>query len=243
MAFVSLAVCAVTVLVGGIVAVSFASRGEGAPAHDVPLVASSALAWGGGFLLAFSSAASALRRDRVEGVRELFVTRTTSLRGYLLARVGGLAALLALVVAGGSAVTGMLAILASVKIGMLPLTAQASAAAVAYGVAFSFVLAPVAFAALGARTRIGGYFYLLLILVLPEVLTNALGRSLPSEVLEVCAIPSALAALRASIAPGTTDLFRFFRAAVALALFASAAMLWIRREIVRMEREGAEVTP
>jgi uncharacterized membrane protein len=123
------------------------------------------------------------------------------------------------------------------KVGALPLTAQASAAAVAYGFAFSFVVAPVAFATLGARTRIGGYFYLLLILVLPEILTSALDKSLPSELLEVCAIPSALAALRASLAPGTTDLFRFLRASVALFVFISAAMLWIRREIVRMERE------
>lgn len=243
MAVVSIVICALTILVGSIMAVSFAARGEGAPAHDVPLVASSALAWGGGFLLAFSGAASALRRDRLEGVRELFVTRTTSLRGYLLARVGGLAALLAFMVAGGTAITGMLAILASLKAGALPLTVQASAAAVAYGFAFAFVVAPVAFAALGARTRIGGYFYLLLILVLPEVLTSALDKSLPSELLEVCAIPSALAALRASIAPGTTDLFRFLRAAIALFVFASAAMLWIRREISRMEREIVQGTP
>ena len=243
MAIVSLVVCGMTILVAGIIAISFAGRGEGAPAHDVPIVASSALAWGGGFLLAFSAAASALRRDRTEGVRELFVSRTTSLRGYLLARVGGLAALLALVVAGGTALTGMLAILASTKIGVLSLTVQASAAAVAYGFAFSFVVSPLAFAALGARTRIGGYFYLLLVLVLPEIVTNALGKSLPPEVLEVCAIPSALAALRASIAPGTTDLFRFFRAVVALFVFASGAMLWIRREMGRMEREGAMVTP
>jgi hypothetical protein len=237
MAVISIVISAATILVAGIVAVSFAARGEGAPAHDVPLVTSSALAWGGGFLLAFSSAASALRRDRVEGVRHLFVTRTTSLRGYLLARVGGLAALLACVVAGGTAVTGMLAILASMKFGALPLTAQASAAAVAYGFAFSLVVAPVAFATLGARTRIGGYFYLLLILVLPEILTSALDKSLPSELLEVCAIPSALAALRASLAPGTTDLFRFLRASLALFVFISAAMLWIRREIARLERE------
>src|SRR6478736_3750427 len=68
MAAISIGICALTIVVGGVMAVSFAVRGEGAPAHDVPLVASSALAWGGGFLLAFSSAASALRRDRVEGV-------------------------------------------------------------------------------------------------------------------------------------------------------------------------------
>lgn len=237
MAIVSLAICALTIVVACTVAISFAGRGEGAPAHDVPIIASSALAWGGGFLLAFSAAASALQRDRAEGVRALFVTRTTSLRGYLLARVGGLAALLALVVAGGTALTGMSTILASLKLGALPIAMQASAAAVAYGFAFSFVVAPVAFAALGARTRIGGYFYLLIILVLPEALTTLLGRSLPSEFLEVCAIPSALAALRSSLAPGTTDFFRFVRAVIALFLFISASMLWIRRELARMERE------
>jgi hypothetical protein len=234
---ISLAICGLTAFVACGVAVALAGRGEGAPAYAVPIVASSALAWGGGFLLAFSAAASGLRRDRVEGIRDLFVARTTSVHGYLLARVGGLAALLAIVVAGGTALTGALAVFASLKVGAVPRTMQASLAAIAYGIAFALVVAPIAFAALGARSRVGGYFYLLLILVLPEVLGSLLSKTLPTEVLEVLSIPSALAALRASIAPGTTDAFRLLRAIVALGVFDAIAYLWLRRDLARLEGE------
>ena len=103
----SIAICVSTTFALSLVTGVLSSRGPQAPAHDVPLLASSALAWGGGFLLAFAAAAHALRRDRAEGIRALFVARTTSLRGYLLARVGGLAVLIALCVAGGTLVCGL----------------------------------------------------------------------------------------------------------------------------------------
>jgi hypothetical protein len=64
-----------------------------------------------------------------------------------------------------------------------------------------------------------------------------LENTAPSEVLEVCAIPSALAALRASIAPGTVDAMRFLRAVVALGAFAGVALMWVRRDVIRLERE------
>lgn len=236
---ISLIVCALTILLASIVAIAFGARGGDAPAYAVPIVTSSAVAWGGGILLAFSASASALRRDRTEGVHALFLARTTSTRGYILARVGGLAALLALVVAGGTGLTGMFAVFASIRLDAIPRTAQASAAAVAYGLAFACVVAPVAFAALGARARVSGYLFLLFILLAPELVTSMLDKSLPAELLEVCAIPSALAALRASIAPGTVDLLRFVRAVVALAIFSGIALVWIRRDLSRLEREPA----
>ena len=234
---IALIVSGITTLAAAALAVAFGARGDEAPAYAVPLVASTAIAWGGGFLLAFAGSASALRRDQTEGIRELFVARTTSIRGYILARVGGLSALLGLVVGGGTALTGTLAVVASVRAGSVPRTIQASAAAVAYGLAFAFVVAPVAFAALGARTRVSGYLFLLLVLLAPELVTSMLEHSAPAEVLEVCAIPSALAALRASIAPGTVDAMRFLRAVVALLAFATFALMWIRRDVLRLERE------
>lgn len=234
---IALIVSGITILAAAIMAVALGSRGDEAPAYAVPLVASTAIAWGGGFLLAFAGSASALRRDRTEGIRELFVARTTSIRGYIVARVGGLSALLAVVVGGGTALTGMLAVLSSVKAGGVPRTMQATAAAVAYGLAFAFVVAPVAFAALGARARVSGYLFLLLILLVPELITSMLEDTAPSELLEVCAIPSALAALRSSIAPGTVDAMRFLRSAVALLAFAGVAFMWIRRDVIRLERE------
>ncbi|MBX3233012.1 MAG: hypothetical protein KIT84_12650 [Labilithrix sp.] len=238
LAAISLGICALTVFVACIVAVAYATRGGSAPAYAVPIVTSSAVAWGGGILLAFSASASALRRDRVEGVRELFVTRTTSLRGYIVARVGGLAALLVLVVAGGTALTGTLAVLASLKAEGLPRTMQASAAAIAYAVGFAVVVAPVAFAALGARTRMTGYLFLLAVLLLPEAITSALEGRLPTELLEVLTIPSALASLRAAIAPGTSDVLRLLRATIALVAFGAAALVWIRRDLARLEHEA-----
>lgn len=234
---IALIVAGLTIVAAAVLAVVFGTRGDGSPAYAVPIVASSAIAWGGGFLLAFAGAASALQRDRAEGIRELFVSRTTSIRGYILARVGGLSALLALVVGGGTALTGMLAMLASVRGGGVPRTMQATAAAVAYGVAFAFVVAPVAFAALGARKRVSGYLFLLLVLLVPELVTSLLENTAPSEILEVCAIPSALAALRSALAPGTVDALRFLRAAVALAAFAAVALVWVRRDVLRLERE------
>lgn len=239
LAAIALGICALTALLACVVAGVLAARGGEAPGYAVPIVTSSALAWGGGFLLAFAGAASALRRDRSEGIRALFDARVTGAArsGYLIARVGGLAALLVLVVGGGTAVTGLIAMLGAVSAHAIPRTAQSAAAAVAYGVAFGVVVAPVAVAALGARARASGYLFLIAVLLAPEVLASMFEHVLPAELLEVCAIPSALAALRASIAPGTADVLRLVRSLLALAAFAGAAVLWIRRDLARMERE------
>src|SRR5690242_8629903 len=83
LATIAIGVCAFTVLVLALLAFALAGRGPYAPVHDVPLLASSWLAWGGGFLLAFSAAAHALRRDRAEGVRDLVALRTTTLDRYV----------------------------------------------------------------------------------------------------------------------------------------------------------------
>lgn len=241
LARISLGICGATAFVACVVAGIFAARGGEAPGYAVPIVTSSALAWGGGFLLAFAGAGSALRRDRNEGIRALFDARITGAAGpgYLIARVGGLAALLVLVVGGGTALTGLIALLGAVSGDAIPRTAQSAAAAVAYGVAFGVVVAPVALAALGARARASGYLFLVAVLLAPEVLASMFDHVLPAELLEVCAIPSALAAFRASIAPGTADGLRFVRAVIALSVFTGIALVWIRRDLARMEREPA----
>lgn len=237
MAAVSIAVSAVTALVFVVIGASFARRGGDAPVHDVPLLASSALAWGGGFLHAFSVCFTALRRDRAEGIHHLFMTRTTSTRGYLIARVGGLTAVLTAVVGGGTLLTGAVSILAAIRANAVLRTMQATVAALVFAVAFAVVIAPIAFAALGARTRLSGYLVLLAVLVLPEILSSAMSGPIPSEVTELFALPSALAALRASLAPGSADPLRFFRALVALALFGGVAIFFLRREIALLELE------
>lgn len=236
----SIVICIVTAIAMAVVAVMLASKGPQSPAHDVPILASSALAWGGGFLLAFSAAAHALRRDRTEGIRGLFVARTTSLRGYLLGRVGGLAALIALVVAGGTLFCGLAAMGGASRAGSVPRILQATLAGVAFALAFSAVVAPVAFAALGARSRLGGYFFLICVVSLPELLVMTMGSALPESVSDVLSIPSALAALRTSLAPGTLDLARTARAIVALTLVVAFATFLVRRDALQIDEPGAD---
>jgi hypothetical protein len=237
MAVVSLAVSALTVLAFVIVGVVLGIRDVAAPVHDVPVVASSALAWGGGILLAFAASASALRRDRTTGIHHLFVARVPGARGYLLGRVGGLAALLALVTGGGTLLVGLVAILVTTRGHGLGRTIQATLASVAFALAFALVVAPLALAALGARKRVSGYLTLLAILVVPEIVVSLLSSALPTELLELCSVPSALAALRAAISAHGVDPLRALRALVALGVFAAAASLFLRREVVLLEFE------
>jgi hypothetical protein len=236
----SIAICITTAFGLALVAVVIASRGPQSPAHDVPLLASSALAWGGGFLLAFSAAAHALRRDRTEGIRGLFVARTTSLEGYLLGRIGGLALLIAILVAGGTLLCGLAAIGAASRAASVPRILQATAAGIVFAIAFAAVVAPVAFAALGARSRIGGYVFLVCVVSLPQLLVMAMGAALPESIADVLSIPSALGALRASLAPGTEDLYRAARAIVALALVVAFALFLVRRDAILVDQPEAD---
>jgi hypothetical protein len=232
---VAIAICVSTAIALSLVAGVLAGRGPQSPAHDVPLLASSALAWGGGFLLAFAAAAHALRRDRTEGIRELLVARTTSLRGYLLARVGGLALLIALCVAGGTLLCGLVGAAGAGRAAAVPRMLQATLAGVAFSVAFSAVVAPVAFAALGARSRLGGYVFLIAVVMIPEVIIGLMGSSLPESIADVLSIPSALTALRTSLAPGTVDLWRAMRAVIALSFVVAFAMFLVRRDAILVD--------
>lgn len=231
-----------TIIFACAIAIAVGRRGGEAPIHTVPLVTSSALAWGAGFLLAFSSAAHALRRDRAEGVQHLLVARTTSLRAYVIARIGGLAAVLAALCAGGTLLTGLVAVAASTRAGGVPRTLQATAAAFVFSLAFAAVVAPISFAALGARSRVGGYFFLLFIVVVPELFAALLSGVLPDSLLEVIAIPSALAALRSALAPGSFDVLRTMRALVAIALWIMFASFLVRRTVAMLDRGEAETT-
>lgn len=237
LATVSIGICVLTIAIVALVGVAFGTRGAKAPVHDIPIVASSALAWGGGFLLAFAAAAHALRRDRTEGVRDLVLARTRSLRGYLVARVGGLAVLLALLVAGGTLICGVVAVIAAAKVASVPRTLQATGAAMVFSIAFAAVVSPVAFAALGARSRMGGYIFLLALVTIPELVVGSLGSSIPDGLADVLSIPSALAALRSALAPGTAEIGRSLRALVAILFFIAFAVAIVRRDAARIELE------
>jgi hypothetical protein len=231
----ALGISALTAVAGALVAGVLAARGPQAPAEQVPLLASSALAWGGGFLLAFAASVQALRRDRAEGVRALFVARTTTLRGYLLGRVFGLALLVAVCVAGGTLLVGLVGVASAARAAEVLPMLRATFAGVAYALAFSAVVAPVAFAALGARSRIGGYLFLTAVVSLPELLVLGLGASLPPWIAEVLSIPSALSALRAALGPGSFEPLRAARALVALVMAGALAMAFVQRDARRVD--------
>jgi hypothetical protein len=239
MAKLSLGLGAVMVL-GGVVAVLAVARGDHPERlASVPLVASSALAWGAGTLLAFTASAHAFRRDRQRGIRALVSARAGSDAEYLWARVSGLARALGVVTAGGTVVLGLAAALAARAGPLAVRTLEATAAGAAFSVAFAATLAPVGLATLGNRSRIGGYFALLGVLVLPELLQGVLTRILPEGWGEMASIPGALLALRTALVPETFDPLRFTRAFALLALIVAVALLVVRGQLARFDRDPA----
>ena len=217
----------------GALSILLARRHEWEALARVPLLASSALAYGVGVLVAFAVSTRMFRRDEDDGVRELLRSRGIGPFGYLAARVVGLSMALAILVGGGSVLVGVVSMLVShARVPALH-TLQASLAAVVFGVAFAVTFAPVAMATLGARSRGGGYLALLAVLVIPELLRPTLDRLVAPRWLEVLSIPGALASLRASIAPVGFDLFMFGRAAVVLVAIILLALLIVRAELRR----------
>lgn len=239
LAIVSMAISVVTTVLLLVLAIVLARRGGDAPVASVPVLTSSALAWGGGFLHAVSVSIGALRRDRADGVRHLFVTRTASARGYLLGRVAGLAAALAATVGGGTLVVGSVAMLVGPEVQVVLRSLHTTLVAFVYALAFSAVIAPLALATLGARSRMSGYLTLLFVLMIPQALASIASLAFPSEVTELIAIPSALSALRESLLPGSVDVLRCLRALVALGVYSMTSFLFIRRaDVVLGEEEG-----
>jgi hypothetical protein len=191
-------------------------------------------------LLAFAAAAHAFRRDRTEGIRELLASRGGSSVAYAWARIGGLAMVLALLIAGGTAVSGGVASLAAARVGVAAATLQATFASVVYGLAFASVLAPIALATLGARSRAGGYVWLLVVLVLPELFERWTVSVLPDSWGELVSVPSALAALKGSLMPPGVDVARCARACVVLALMTAVAILVVHREVARASEKDLD---
>jgi hypothetical protein len=235
LAKVSIAIGALTLL-GALVAALLMARRAHAPLDRLPAFTASALAWGAGVMLAFAAAARALRRDRLEGVRALIVARGGTTQGYLWARIGGLAVLLALVVAGGTLLVGIASSLLARRVANATLTLQCTGAALAYGLGFAATVAPISFATLGARSRAGGYLWLLAVLVLPELLRPWLEHAVPDWG-ELLSLPGALGALRRALTPPAFRPALLARAAFVLAAAASIAIAAVRAEIARVDQE------
>lgn len=102
------------------------------------------------------------------------------------------------------------------------------------------MISPLAFAALGGRSRAGGYVGLLALLVVPELLEPWTRSLVPHGWRDLLSVPSALASLRESLMPPAFDAPRLARSAAALALFALACFAIVRAEIARVDAEEEE---
>jgi hypothetical protein len=200
----------------------------------VPLMASSALAFGVGVLVAFAISTRVFRRDEDDGVRALLRVHGISPTRYLMARVAGLTAFLALLVAGGTLLVGLVAILAARNRAIAVHTLQASLAGVVFALAFAATFAPVAMATLAGRSRGAGYLALLVVLVVPELVAPSLGRWMAPHWADLCSIPGALLALRTSVAPVGVDVFLLGRSSAVILAIIAVALLFVRLELARV---------
>ncbi len=169
-------------------------RRGGSGAEHLPPIVAAAECWVAGTSLAFAAAVHALRRDRQEGVLALARARGIGVMGYARGRLGGLSLVIALAVAAPTLVAALGATSAAHA---STTVARSSLGALVYALAFSATIGPVAMAALGARTRAGGYFTLLGVLALPELVSPLTATFLPSGWDELTSIPAAIAAVRA----------------------------------------------
>lgn len=224
----------VSVAFGALLTLLMLSIAVAAARRDVDLgnvatASARVLGWGAGVLVAFAAAARALDRDRDDGYFALLECRGAHLGAYLWARIGGLALLLLIVVAGGTLVTGLGAALAA-RSGTSALAAlRGTGEGLVYAVAFSVTVAPLAMAALGARSRAGGYGVLFLVLILPEILSMISDGLVPEPWSDVISIPAALDSLRAGLS-APLDPARAVRAFFALAIVIVLATLVVRSQ-------------
>ncbi len=239
MAKLAIGIGALTCFGTAIVGLVMARTEANPPLEDLPGLTAELLAWGAGVLLAFAAAAHALRRDRDDGIRALLRSRGGDVHDYVWGRVGGLAVLLAVLVGGGTLFTGIVATLAARQFGLAAQTLQGTVAGLAFALAFSATLAPIAMAALGARSRAGGYAWLVGILVLPELVAGWTGAILPPAWGRVLSIPSALSTLRSSLMPSGFDAAAFARAFAVLAVVCAFALIFVHHQLARVESETA----
>jgi hypothetical protein len=205
---------------------------------SMPGLASSALAWGAGVLVAFAASAHAFRRDREQGIRALVRARGQTDTAYLWSRVAGLGLRLLGLVGGGTLAVGALTILLARSTVIALHAAEATGAAFVFAVVFGGTLAPLAIATLGARSRAGGYVLLVVLLAVPELVQGWSAQMLPAGWGELASIPGALLALRGGLNPQDLDPMRVLRAGSVLALIVAIALVLARAQLARADAEG-----
>ncbi len=211
-----------TLLWGVGAAVVLAGRDAGRPLSAVTSASSTALAWGAGVLVAVTASMRALRDDRARGLRAL--ARSGGVDGvtYAAGRVLGLACVLFVVVGGGALATGLASFALAPGLRTASRAALELVGSFAYALGYALVIAPMAMASLGARSRQGGFLRFWAVLVLPLWLLPWSSGLVPAAWGDLLSVPSALSALRTSLAsPGALDVALAARSILALAAFAA----------------------
>ncbi len=222
----SIAIAIATTL--GVLVVGMGAHGDGV--ERIAPFAASLLAWGAGVLLCFAASIRAFDRDREDGWDLLLLRHGARLSSYLAFRIAGLVVLTAIVVAPGTLVVGAGTLLTARDAHTARVALSGIGAGLAYAIAFSVVVAPIALAALGARGRATGYLFLLVVLVLPAALAEWTGQLFPDDWSELVSVPGALDALRESLLHGF-DGARALRAIVVLAGVFVLASVWARAQL------------
>jgi hypothetical protein len=187
--------------------------------------------------VAFAASARAFPIDRQRGVRALIAARGRSDGEYLASRVLGVARTVAGVTVGGTLVVGLAAALGSGSRSLALRTLAGTGASLVFAIAFAATLAAVAMATLGARSRASGYLALIGVLVVPDVLASEASNLFPDGWADLASIPRALTALRGSLLPGAFDALRCARALAVLALFVAVALVVVRTQLARFDRQ------
>jgi hypothetical protein len=221
--------------VGAIAAAMAIARHGGRGAARIPTLTAQALAWSAGITLAFGAALRAIDRDREQGVFALVRTRGASVAAYVRGRVGGLVVVLAATLGGPTIIASMAATSAAASPGAV---LRSGVAALIYTLAFAATLGPVAMAALGARTRAGGYAVLLAVLVVPELFARWTAELLPGGWGELTSIPAALDAVGAGAASPIAAGAHAARAVAALAAVIAVSLVVVGVAAARVDAEG-----
>jgi hypothetical protein len=195
-------------------------------ASRVPWFTAEIGAWAVGASIAIGGAWHAVRRDRDEGILALVRARGLSAASYVQGRVLGLAVVVAAAVAGPTLVAG----LAAVSLARPPwLAVRVTLGALVYAVAFAATIAPLALAALSARTKLGGYLSLVAVLGVPEIAAPWTAAMLPPGWGELTSIPSALTAVGAVFASPEARVHAGRAAAGLLAIVAASVLVVVAR--------------
>jgi hypothetical protein len=221
---------------GALGALAYAVAAPKADLSHLPTTAAIAMAWSTGVTLAFGGALRAISRDWEEGVIALARARGVRARDYVRGRAFGLVVVLGAALGGATFVVGLAATCAASD----PLaTARAGLAAIAYSLAFAMTLGPVAVAALGGRSRTGGYLLLLGALVIPELVAPWTAALLPRGWHELTSIPAALAAIMAGVESPSTSSISMLRAVLGLSGVIAVSLAAVRARVPRVSR-GAD---